>query len=64
MKKKKIALLQSVVAVVLSAAIFVGSTFAYFTDSVSSNPNIIQGGNLDIGLEWTTDLGINAWYDT
>ena len=64
MKKKKIALLQSVVAVALAAAIFVGSTFAYFTDSVSSNPNIIQGGNLDIGLQWTADLANGPWIDT
>ena len=34
---------------------FVGTTFAWFTDSVNSANNIIKSGNLDVEVYWSTD---------
>jgi len=34
----------------------VGTTFAWFTDSVTSANNIITSGNLDVELEYSTDM--------
>ena len=34
----------------------VGTTFAWFTDSVTSANNIIMSGNLDVALEYSTDM--------
>lgn len=51
--KKKTArrsLVVSAVALFLSVAMLVGTTFAWFTDSVTSGTNKIQAGNLDIEL--------------
>jgi len=56
MKHKKRALFQSVLALILCLSMLVGTTFAWFTDSVTSGSNIIQAGNLDIGMEFTGDL--------
>jgi predicted ribosomally synthesized peptide with SipW-like signal peptide len=57
MKKKKVmspkaAFVSSVLSLLLCVSMFVGTTFAWFTDSVFSMNNIIQAGNLDIELEW------------
>ena len=46
----KRALLSSVLALLLCLSTFVGTTFAWFTDSVTSANNIIQSGKLDIEL--------------
>ena len=46
----KRSLLASVFALVLCVAMLVGSTFAWFTDSVTSAGNIIKSGNLDVAL--------------
>ena len=46
----KRALLASVLSLVLCVAMLVGSTFAWFTDSVTSTDNKIQAGNLNIDL--------------
>ena len=51
-KHTKRALLASVLSVVVCAAMLAGSTFAWFTDSVTSAGNIIKSGNLDVALEW------------
>ena len=60
MTKIKSSLLTSVVALVLCVAMLVGTTFAWFTDSVTSANNVIQSGNLDIVLEyWDGD----SWED-
>ena len=48
----KRALLTSVLALVLSLAMLVGSTFAWFTDTASTGVNRIVSGNLDVGLEY------------
>ena len=49
-KHTKKALFTSVMSLVLCFAMLVGTTFAWFTDSVSSGVNTIQSGNLDIGV--------------
>ena len=47
-KQTKRALLTSALSLALCVVMLVGSTFAWFTDSVTSNKNVIQAGNLDI----------------
>ena len=49
-KNTKRALLASVLSLMLCAAMLVGSTFAWFTDSVTSGKNKIVAGNLDVEL--------------
>lgn len=51
-KNIKKAMLASVLSVVLCCAMLVGSTFAWFTDSVTSAGNIIKSGTLDVTMEW------------
>lgn len=48
----KRALLTSVLALVLSLAMLVGSTFAWFTDTASTGVNRIVSGNLDVDLQY------------
>ena len=43
-------LLVSATALILSIAMLVGTTFAWFTDSASTGVNKIQAGNLDIDV--------------
>ena len=53
MKKQhstKRALLLSALSLLMCVSMLIGSTFAWFTDSVSSAENKIQAGNLDIQL--------------
>jgi len=57
MKKKQHALLHSFIALLLCVSMLVGSTFAWFTDSVSSVNNIITAGNLDVELEYLDSKG-------
>ena len=47
-KQTKKALLSSVIALVLCLSMLIGTTFAWFTDSVESGLNEIKAGNLDI----------------
>ena len=51
-KNTKRALLTSVVALFLCFTMLLGSTFAWFTDSVTSANNIIKSGNLDMKLSF------------
>ena len=51
-KSTKKALLLSVLSLLLCFSMLIGTTFAWFTDSVSSANNIITAGNLDIELEY------------
>ena len=51
-KSTKRALLTSVVALILCFTMLLGTTFAWFTDSVTSSGNIIKSGNLDVGMYW------------
>ena len=50
MKSKKQALAKSVLALLLCVAMLVGTTFAWFTDSVQTGINEISAGNLDVEL--------------
>ncbi|MCI8471937.1 MAG: hypothetical protein HFE65_02390 [Clostridiales bacterium] len=49
-KNTKRALLTSVLSMMLCLAMLIGSTFAWFTDSVISGKNRIVAGNLDVEL--------------
>ena len=55
-KNTKRALLGSVLSMLLCMAMLVGSTFAWFTDSVTSGVNRIVAGNLDIELEYASEF--------
>ena len=60
LKTTKRALFSSVVALILCFSMLVGTTFAWFTDEVTSANNVIVAGNLDIVLEyWDGD----SWED-
>lgn len=64
MKHKKRALFQSIMSLILCFSMLVGTTFAWFTDSVSSASNIIQSGRLDIEMHYSEDLTQdNGWKD-
>ena len=54
-KTTKRALLSSVIALILCFAMLLGTTYAWFTDSVTSANNIITAGNLDIELYYQND---------
>ena len=56
----KKALLSSAFALVLSVAMLIGTTFAWFTDTASTAVNKIQSGNLDVALEML-DTAQNKW---
>lgn len=56
-KNTKRALLASVLSMMLCIAMLVGSTFAWFTDSVTSGKNKIVAGNLDVELYAKNDAG-------
>lgn len=49
-KSTKRALLSSVMAMLICVAMLIGTTFAWFTDSVTSSGNKIQSGTLNIDL--------------
>lgn len=50
-RSTKRALLLSALSLLLCLSMFVGSTFAWFTDSVTSSGNKIQSGKLELDLE-------------
>ncbi len=59
-KVTKRALLSSALALLVCVSMLIGTTFAWFTDSVTSANNVIKSGNLDIELEyWDGD----SWED-
>ncbi len=60
-KHTKKALLASMLSMLLCVAMLIGSTFAWFTDSVTSGNNKIAAGNLDIELEHMNAAGV--WED-
>ena len=51
-KTSRRALFTSVMALVMCLVMLVGTTFAWFTDSVTSGVNTIKSGNLDVELEY------------
>ncbi len=54
-KNTKRALLASVLSLMLCMAMLIGSTFAWFTNTVVSGKNKIVAGNLDVELEYSVD---------
>ena len=60
--KKRAALFNSVIALILCVAMLAGSTFAWFTDSSVSTGNIIKSGKLDLEVYWAEDLN-GTWND-
>ena len=66
MKGTKRSLLMSVLALLLCVSMLIGSTFAWFTDSVTSAGNIIKSGKLDVEMYWaegTEDPASATWSD-
>ena len=63
MKNTKRALLRSALGLFLCFSMLLGTTYAWFTDSVTSSNNIIQTGNLDLEVWWTDDLESGSWKD-
>lgn len=62
MRNSKKRMLQSLLSLVLCFSMLMGSTFAWFTDSVTNTGNVIQSGNLDLKMYWTDDLD-DDWHD-
>lgn len=68
-KSTKRALLLSALSLLMCVSMLIGSTFAWFTDSVISGNNKIVAGNLDIeleyynGTEWKTVNGATNLFD-
>ena len=56
----KKALVASLLSLVLCFSMLIGTTFAWFTDSVTSANNIIKSGNLDIELYYQLE-GETTW---
>ena len=56
-KSTKRALISSVLALFLCFTMLIGTTFAWFTDSVTSANNVITSGNLKIELEYLDEAG-------
>ena len=59
-KQTRRTLVASVLALVVCAAMLIGTTFAWFTDSVTSGRNTIVAGNLDVELEYATVVDTQA----
>ena len=62
----KKALVASVLLLALCFSMLVGTTFAWFTDSVTSSGNIIKSGTLDVEMYWakgTEDPDNANWTD-
>lgn len=63
MKDSKKALSSSILSLMLCVVMLIGTTFAWFSDKLSSGQNIIQSGNLDIEMYWTEDLESGKWFN-
>ena len=59
-KSLKKALIASCLSLVMCLSMLVGTTFAWFTDSVTNNVNQIVSGNLDVELYHTTNYADDA----
>ena len=51
-KSTKKALISSILSLALCMAMLIGTTFAWFTDEVTSAGNIIKSGTLDVTMDW------------
>ncbi len=66
MYSTKRSLITSVIALMLCFSMLLGTTFAWFTDSVTSANNIIKSGNLDVAMYWAdgkADPDTTSWTD-
>ena len=63
MKKtqKRHALLMSALSLLLCVSMLVGTTFAWFTDEVTSGMNTIAAGNLDVELYYADKADSTSW---
>lgn len=59
-KSTKKALIASILSLCMCFSMLLGTTFAWFTDSVTSNNNIITAGNLDVELYYQVE-GQTDW---
>ena len=55
-KNSRKVLLLSLLSLLICCSVLVGTTFAWFTDSVTSSKNTILAGNLDVELYYTNDV--------
>ncbi|MBQ6552973.1 MAG: hypothetical protein IJL83_05105 [Clostridia bacterium] len=65
-RSTKRALVSSLLVLALCFTMLAGTTFAWFTDSVTSTGNIIKAGNLKISMKWangTEDPAAASWND-
>lgn len=65
MANKKVtrrALFTSIMSLILCCAMLMGTTFAWFTDSVTSSNNIIKSGTLDVEMYYNEDNS-DTWED-
>ncbi len=65
-KSTKKALFMSMLSMLICITMLIGSTFAWFTDSVTSGNNRITAGNLDVEMYWadgTADPATVEWTD-
>ncbi len=51
-RNTKSALVLSIVSIIVCCTMLLGTTMAWFTDSVTSATNIIKAGNLDVEMYW------------
>lgn len=51
-KSTKRALLLSALSLLMCVSMLIGSTYAWFTDEVTSANNVIKSGTLEIGFDW------------
>ena len=54
MKNTRKLLVSSMIMILSCCLLFAGTTFAWFSDSVTSDNNIITAGNLDVELDYLT----------
>ena len=61
----KLTLLGAVIALLLCVAMLLGTTYAWFTDSVTSAGNIIKTGKLKVAMQWAngTEVPANATWE-
>ena len=65
-KSTKRALLLSALSLLMCVSMLIGSTFAWFTDSVTAGNNVIKSGTLDVEMHWAdgkTDPANTTWTD-
>lgn len=64
-KNTKRALLTSALSILMCVSMLIGTTFAWFTDTATTNVNKIQAGTLDVALEmWNGTEWVNAEGET